>query len=162
MKGAVTKSKPARAYAGAMADNLTGSGTQVLGLLNTQGVKGQLVRYGISGVVLALFYSVVYWVLATQAGVPALIANTIAFLVSLAAGWLIHSRWSFRGHGPSERSGLAYGRYFLVNVAAYGLNSFWVWLIVLRSGGSVALSIVPILGVTPWICFWINRRWTFA
>lgn len=162
MKGAVTKSKPAPGYASAMADNFTGSGAQVLGLLNTQGVKGQLVRYGISGAVLALFYSAVYWTLATQSGVPALIANTFAFLISLAAGWLIHSRWSFRGHGPSRRSGLAYGRYFIVNVAAYGLNSFWVWLIVIRSGGSVALSIVPILGVTPWVCFWINRRWTFA
>lgn len=162
MKTAVTKSKPAPAMRGAMADDLTGSGTQVLGLLNTQGVKGQLLRYGISGVFLAFFYSAVYWTLATQAGVPALIANTAAFLVSLAAGWLIHSRWSFRGHGPSERGGLAYGRYFLVNVAAYGLNSFWVWLIVLRLGGSVELSLVPILGVTPWICFWINRRWTFA
>lgn len=145
-----------------MAYNLTGSGTEVLGLLNAQGVKGQLVRYGISGVFLALFYSAVYWALATQAGIPALIANTAAFLVSLAAGWLIHSRWSFRGHGPSERNGLAYGRYFIVNVAAYGLNSLWVWLIVIRSGGSVELSLVPILGITPWICFWINRRWTFA
>ncbi|HLL31395.1 MAG TPA: GtrA family protein [Allosphingosinicella sp.] len=145
-----------------MADNLTGSGTQVLWLLNTQGVKGQLVRYGISGVILALFYSAVYWTLAALAGVPALIANTAAFLVSLAAGWLIHSRWSFRGHGRAERTGLAYGRYVIVNAAAYGLNSFWVWLIVERSGGSVTLSIVPILGITPWICFWINRRWTFA
>jgi len=162
MKGAVTKSKPAPPKAGAMAVNLTGSGTQVLGLLNTQGVRGQMVRYGISGAFLAFFYSAVYWLLAERAGIPALVANTAAFLVSLAAGWLIHSRWSFRGHGSGERSGLAYGRYFIVNVAAYGLNSFWVWLIVIRSGGSVALSIVPILGVTPWICFWINRRWTFA
>jgi putative flippase GtrA len=162
MKIAVTGSKPAPRYADAMAVILTESGTELLRLLNTQGVTGQLVRYGISGAILALFYSAVYWTLATQGGVPALIANTFAFLVSLAAGWLIHSRWSFRGHGPSDRTGLAYGRYFIVNVAAYGLNSFWVWLIVLRVGGSVELSLVPILGVTPWICFWINRRWTFA
>jgi putative flippase GtrA len=162
MKGSVTKSKPALPNAGAMADDLTGSGAQVLGLLNSRGVKGQLVRYGISGAFLAFFYSAVYWTLAAQAGVPALLANSAAFLVSLAAGWLIHSRWSFRGHGPSERTGLAYGRYFIVNVAAYGLNSFWVWLVVLRSGGSVELSLVPILGITPWVCFWINRRWTFA
>ncbi|HYI41876.1 MAG TPA: GtrA family protein [Allosphingosinicella sp.] len=145
-----------------MAGDILKSGAEVLGLLNTQGVKGQLVRYGIAGAILAFFYSAVYWLLAAQAGIAALVANTAAFLVSLAAGWLIHSRWSFRGHGPSERSGLAYGRYFLVNIAAYGLNSFWVWLIVLRLGGSVELSLLPILGVTPWVCFWINRRWTFA
>jgi putative flippase GtrA len=135
---------------------------EVLRLLNRQGVQGQLVRYAISGAMLAFFYSAFYWVLADRFGVPALVANTAAFIVSLALGWLIHSRWSFRGHGAGERDRLAKGRYLVVNVAAYGLNSLWVWLIVERSGGSVTLSIVPILGITPWICFWINRRWTFA
>ena len=133
----------------------------MLSLLNSPGVKGQILRYAISGGVLALFYAAVYWTLAEPVRIPPLIANTLAFLVSLALGWVIHSRWSFRGHG-GERTPIAYGRYFLVNFAAYGLNSFWVWLIVVRLGGSVTLSIVPILGVTPWICFWINRRWTFA
>ena len=130
-------------------------------LLNGHGVTGQMVRYAISGGLLALLYTAVYWTLAELAAVPALIANSLAFLVSLATGWIVHSRWSFRGHG-GQRTPIAYGRYLLVNIAAYGLNSFWVWLIVERSGGSVTLSVVPILGVTPWICFWINRRWTFA
>lgn len=133
---------------------------QLFTLLNDEGVRGQALRYTISGGLLALFYSAAYWSLAELGGIAPLVANSLAFAVSLALGWIVHSRWSFRGHG-SNRTPLAYGRYLIVNVSAYGLNSFWVWLIVERLEGSVSLSILPILGVTPWICFWINRRWTF-
>ena len=131
-------------------------------LTSDQGLAGQIVRYGISGGLLTLFYSAVYWTVAVPLSVPALIANSAAFLVTLVAGWLIHSRWSFRGHGQSDRPPIAYARFLLINLAGYALNSFWVWLIVLRLGGSVTLSIVPIALVTPWLSFWLNRRWAFA
>lgn len=131
-------------------------------LTSNGGLSGQMLRYGISGGLLTLFYSAVYWTMAARLSVPALIANTIAFLLTLAAGWLIHSRWSFRGHGRRERPRIAYARFLLINLAGYALNSFWVWLIVVRLGGSVALSILPIVLITPWLMFWLNRRWTFA
>ena len=41
------------------------------------------------GGLLTVFYSAVYWTMAARLSVPALIANTIAFLLTLAAGWLI-------------------------------------------------------------------------
>ena len=124
-------------------------------------LTGQMLRYGVSGVALTLFYSTVYWAVATQLGVPALIANSVAFVLNLAAGWIIHSRWSFRGHGRRERPREAYKRFVLINLAGYALNSFWVWLIVERLGGSVPASICLVL-ITPWLMFWLNRRWTFA
>ena len=123
---------------------------------------GQILRYGISGGLLTVFYSAVYWTAAVPFAVPALIANSVAFLLTLVAGWIIHSRWSFRGHGRRERPRIAYVRFLLVNLAGYALNSFWVWLIVIRLGGSVSLSILPIVLVTPWMMFWLNRRWAFA
>ena len=125
-------------------------------------LTGQILRYGISGALLTVFYSAIYWTAAVPLSVPALIANSLAFVATLVAGWLIHSRWSFRGHGDSERPPIAYVRFLLINLAGYALNSFWVWLIVLRLGGSVALSILPIAFVTPWLSFWLNRRWAFA
>lgn len=132
-------------------------------LLNhDRGLIGQILRYGISGGLLTVFYSVVYWTTAEQFAVPPMIANTLAFVLTLVAGWVIHSRWSFRGHGRPDRPPIAYARFLLINLAGYALNSFWVWLIVLRLGGSVALSIVPIALVTPWLSFWLNRRWAFA
>jgi putative flippase GtrA len=131
-------------------------------LTSNPNLTGQMLRYGVSGVLLTLFYSTVYWAVATQLGVPALIANSAAFVLTLATGWVIHSRWSFRGHGPRERPREAYKRFVLINLAGYALNSFWVWLIVERLGGSVLMSILPIVLITPWLMFWLNRRWTFA
>ena len=123
---------------------------------------GQMVRYLISGGLLTFLYSGVYWTLASLFQVPVLLANTAAFLANLCAGWLIHSRWSFAGHGPDRRPRAAYGRFLLVNVAGYALNSLWVWLIVERLGGSVTASLLPIVLVTPPLMFWLNRRWTFS
>jgi putative flippase GtrA len=131
-------------------------------LLAARGWHGQMARYAISGGALTLLYSAVYWTLAEPLAVPALLANTVAFLVNLAVGWAIHSRWSFAGHGPDVRPRAAYGRFFLVNIAGYALNSFWVWLIVERLQGSVTASLIPIVLATPLFMFWANRRWTFS
>lgn len=125
-------------------------------------LQGQVLRYTISGIGLVLFYSALYWLTAVPLRIAPLIANSIAFAATLAAGWIIHSRWSFRGHGPERRSPFAYGRFLIVNLAGYALNSVWVWLIVERLGGPVSLPIVPIALVTPWLSFWLNRRWTFG
>ena len=125
-------------------------------------LKGQIVRYGISGGVLVLFYAAIYWTVAELLDIPVLIANTIAFMAALVLGWAVHSRWSFRGHGRRDRPMIAYSRFLLVNLAGYALNSFWVWLIVERLLGSVTASLVPIIFVTPWLSFWANRRWTFS
>ena len=121
----------------------------------------QIVRYTISGIGLVIFYSALYWTAAVPLRIAPLVANTIAFGATLVTGWIIHSRWSFHGHGPDTRPRIAYARFLVVNLAGYALNSFWVWLIVERLGGSVGVSILPIATVTPAASFWLNRRWTF-
>lgn len=130
--------------------------------MRQSGWMGQIVRYGISGGALVLLYSAIYWTGAQAFGIPPLIANSIAFAVTLALAWAVHSRWSFRGHGRRDRPLVAYSRFLLVNLAGYALNSFWVWLIVGRLHGSVTVSLLPIALVTPWLSFWANRQWTFS
>jgi len=124
-------------------------------------VSGQIVRYGISGGLLTLLYSAIYWTTAVPLAVHPLLANSLAFLVTVAVGYVVHSRWSFRGHGSRDRPMLSYAKFFTVNIAGYAQNSFWVWLIVQKLDLSVPLSIVPMVFVTPWVAFWLNRRWTF-
>lgn len=125
-------------------------------------VHAQIVRYGISGVALTLLYSAIYWTTAEPLHVHPLLANTLAFLITVAIGYVVHSRWSFRGHGSRDRPVLAYAKFFLVNIAGYAQNSFWVWLIVQQLDLSVPLSIVPMVFITPWVAFWLNRHWTFG
>ena len=121
----------------------------------------QIGRYAISGAGLTAFYSAVYWGTAVPLGVPPLVANTIAFVLTFAIGYVIHSRWSFRGHGSRAKPVRGYTRFLIVNLLGYALNSFWVWLIVERMESTVAMSLIPIAFITPWLSFWMNRRWTF-
>jgi putative flippase GtrA len=62
---------------------------------------GQLLRFGIVGFSLAAVYSAIYWYLATYV-MPPVAAVVFAFLVAVSLGFVLHSRWSFRGHGKRE------------------------------------------------------------
>lgn len=126
-----------------------------------RGLTGEALRYVVSGLVLAALYSAVYWTLAARLGVPVLVANTIAFAVNLMAGWTLHSRWSFANRRTAGPARIAYAGYFAINFASYALNSLWVWAIVDRLHGSVGLSIIPVVTVTPALTFALNRAWIF-
>jgi putative flippase GtrA len=121
---------------------------------------GQGLRYGLTGIALAGLYAAIYWCGATLVEMPAQLANGAGFAAALVAGYILHSRWSFRGHG--QRSSWSWGRFLVVNFAGYLINCLWVWLIVDRLAYPVALSIVPIVTLTPIFTFLLNRGWTFA
>lgn len=125
-------------------------------------IKVQAFRYLLSGAILTLIYTSIYWTLAGLLTVPPLLANTIGFLVALICGWVIHSRWTFEGQGDRSRPVAAFIRFLTVNLMGYALNSFWVWLIVTQLGSDIALPIIPIAVVTPAIMFIANRFWTFG
>jgi putative flippase GtrA len=131
-----------------------------IALSSSRELAGQMLRYGVTGVALAALYAAIYWAGATLLAMPAQLANGAGFLAALIAGYVLHSRWSFRGHG--RRSGWSWSRFLVVNFAGYLLNCLWVWLIVDELARPVALSIVPIVTLTPLFTFLLNRRWTFA
>jgi len=123
-------------------------------------VGGQALRYGLIGIALAGLYASIYWYGATLIEMPAQLANGAGFAAALVAGYLLHSHWSFRGHG--QRSSWSWGRFLVVNFVGYLMNCLWVWLIVDELSYPVALSIVPIVTLTPIVTFLLNRGWTFA
>lgn len=119
-------------------------------------------RYLVSGALLTSLYSSIYWTLAGPLNTPPLLANTAGFLAALVSGWVLHSRWTFRGQGDRSRPVVSYLRFLTVNLAGYALNSLWVWLIVTVFAGNVALPIIPIALLTPALMFVANRFWTFG
>jgi putative flippase GtrA len=123
---------------------------------------GQLVRYGIAGIGVAMAYSAVYETTLRVFEAGSQVANTLAFLVSVSIGYFIHSRWSFRDHGRRDAPLRNTSRFLAVNVATFVINSFWVWLIVDRLELSPHLPLAPILLLMPWFSFWLNRHWTFG
>jgi putative flippase GtrA len=87
------------------------------------------------------------------------IGNFLAYVSAAATGYVMHSRWSFRGHGERTRGTAA--RFVVVSLISLALNSFWVWLITgpLRLGP--AWPIAPMIFVTPAVTFVLNRQWVF-
>jgi putative flippase GtrA len=122
---------------------------------------GQLVRYAITGGLASIVNIAIYWVGATFLGVNPNLAMLIGYVGAVVTGYVVHSRWSFRGHGRRDNVVRTGGRFFLVSLVSLALNSFWVWLLVEHFGGPTWWPIPLVLGVTPLAIFWLNRRWVF-
>ena len=129
--------------------------------MNARALAGQAVRYGIAGMLLAGLYSAVYWLLAVPLRLAPQLANLVAFLVNLVAGWRLHSRFSFRGHGYRRSAADARLRFAAINLAGYGLNALWVWLVVHPLRLPPGWAIAPIVTVTPAFNFILNRWLVF-
>ena len=120
---------------------------------------GQLVRFAIVGFALAALYSAIYWYLATYVMTPVL-AVVIAFLVSVSIGFVLHSRWSFRGHGREEDHKLKI-QFLLVQTSGFLLNEVFTWVLTGPMHGATWWPLVPAIFVTPLATFALNRQLVF-
>ena len=121
---------------------------------------GQLVRFALVGLFLAAIYSAIYWYLATYVMTPVL-AVVIAFLVSVSIGFVLHSRWSFRGHGKTEDHRLKV-KFLLVQGFGFLMNEAFTWAL---TGplfhGPTWWPLIPAIFVTPLATFLLNRQLVF-
>jgi putative flippase GtrA len=120
---------------------------------------GQLVRFAIVGFALAALYSAIYWYLATYVMAPVL-AVVIAFLVSVSIGFVLHSRWSFRGHGREEDNKLKL-KFLLVQTSGFLLNEAFTWVLTGPMHGATWWPLVPAIFITPLATFALNRQLVF-
>jgi len=120
---------------------------------------GQLVRFTLVGLFLAAIYSAVYWYLATYVMTP-VTAVVIAFVVSVTIGFVLHSRWSFRGHGNSEDRRLKI-KFLAVQATGFLLNEAFTWVLTGPMHGPTWWPLVPAIFVTPFATFFLNRQWVF-
>jgi putative flippase GtrA len=127
-----------------------------------EGLLGQMIRFGLTGALLTLLVAAGYWVLATPFGVEPMLSMTINYLVFTGLGYVLHSRFSFKGHGARDRAGLRTARFFTVNTLGFLLNQLFVWVLVKQMGGPTWWPVIPILFVTPLVSFALNRRWVFG
>ena len=122
---------------------------------------GQFVRYALTGGLASIVNIGVYWVLAWRGMNPNL-AWTLGFVAAVLVGYVVHSRWSFRGHGRRDNLARTGGRFVVVSLVSFGLNQLWVWLLVVQLGLPLWAPYPLVLGVTPLIVFALNRRWVFG
>lgn len=120
---------------------------------------GQLVRFAIVGFSLAALYSAIYWYLATYF-MPPVVAVVIAFLVSVSIGFVLHSRWSFRGHGKREDHAMKV-KFLAVQSSGFVLNEIFTWVLTGPLHGPTWWPLIPAIFVTPMATFLLNRHLVF-
>lgn len=121
---------------------------------------GQLARFIVSGAFVTALGVAVYALVAIGLRWHPQLGNFLAYVVAMATGYLMHSRWSFRDHGGERTHGTKL-RFVLVSLASLALNSFWVWLLYTQLDWGRGAPIVPMLFVTPAVTFVLNRQWVF-
>ena len=127
----------------------------------SRGLLGQLLRYAITGGLASAVNIGVYWALAAG-GLDPNLAWAIGFAAAVAVGYVVHSRWSFRGHGRRDNPARTGGRFVAVSLVSFALNQFWVWLLVQHLDLPLWAPYPLVLGVTPLVVFALNRRWVFS
>ena len=120
----------------------------------------QLARFVVSGAFVTALGVAVYAIVALLLRWNPQLGNFLAYVVAAAAGYLMHSRWSFRDHG-GERTHATKVRFVVVSILSYALNSFWVWLLFTRLHAGRAAPMLPMVFVTPAVTFALNRQWVF-
>ena len=122
----------------------------------------QLVRFGITGGLVTALGLAIYALIALWYRGSPQIANLMAYAVAAATGYVLHSRFSFRGHGQRDKVTRRTIRFAIVSLVSLALNSFWVWLGTQPLGLGPEWPMVPMLFVTPLATFFLNRQWVFG
>ena len=119
----------------------------------------QIVRYGVNGSIVTLFYSAVLVVLDSWTHLPLQICNFAGYLGAVTLGYVLHSRVTFRNHGSRDHASKV--RFVLASIPSLMLNAFWVWLLTDALKLPHWTLYVPIWLVTPAMLFALNRWWVF-
>lgn len=122
----------------------------------------QILRYIVTGAVVTMLGVAVYWALAALVHLPTLVANLGAYVVSVAIGYIAHSRFSFRDHGGRDETTVRASRFVAVSLFSLALNSLWVWIATVALPGPIWAPIPAMVFVTPVAVFLLNRKWVFA
>jgi len=125
-------------------------------------LAAQLLRFAVSGGLVTLLGVGIYALAASRFGWPPLLATLAAYAVSGVVGYLLHSRFSFAGHGRRDSIARTGSRFFASMAFGYALNSLFVWGLTGPLGGAWWWPVPMMIFVTPLIVFVVSRKWVFA
>lgn len=125
---------------------------------------GQIVRFGIAGGLSTLIYSAVYlpltfWVFPRE---HAVYAVPFAFAVAVTAGYVLHSRWSFRGHGTRQPGMRQQAQFVGVQASGMALNAAITWIGTAWFGLPAWAPLLPAVALATIFTFILNRWLVFA
>jgi putative flippase GtrA len=122
-------------------------------------VLAQLFRFVLSGGFVTALGVGIYAIVALGLRWHPQVGNLLAYLVAMGTGYVLHSKWSFKGHGSrTQTTGI---KFVTVSLISLALNSFWVWLLTEPLKLDPEWPMVPMVFVTPAVTFLLNRQWVF-
>jgi putative flippase GtrA len=121
----------------------------------------QLFRYGVTGGGVTLLGAGLYWITTEFYGATPLMGTLLAYLIAVVVGYVLHSRFTFKGHGSRDNTVRTTSRFFMGSLLSYGLNSLLVWIVTGPMGFASVWGLIPIVFITPIIIFIVNRYWVF-
>ena len=132
--------------------------------LRENAMLGQIVRFGIAGGISTLIYSAVYlpltfWVFPRE---HAVYAVPFAFAVAVTAGYVLHSRWSFRDHGSRDRGRWQQAQFVGVQASGMALNAAVTWIGTAQLGLPAWAPLLPAVALATIVTFILNRWLVFA
>jgi putative flippase GtrA len=130
--------------------------------LRTHRLFRQIIRFGITGSLLTSLTSGGYWAMAELANIDPNLSLAIAFTLTSALGFIIHSRWSFADQLRVENTSVRISKFFITNAIGFLSNQFLVWLFVKQLEGETWWAIPPMIIVTPVLTFILHRKWVFG
>jgi putative flippase GtrA len=122
----------------------------------------QLVRFAVSGGLVTLLGVGIYALAASRLGWSPLLATFAAYAVAGVVGYLLHSRFSFAGHGRRDNLARTGSRFFASMALGYALNSLFVWVLTGPLDGAWWWPVPMMIFVTPLVVFVVSRKWVFA
>lgn len=133
-------------------------------LVGGRDVADQLMRFAVAGGLSTIIYSAVYLPLTGTVfpGSRAVYAVPFAFAVAVTAGYFLHSRWSFKGHGKREAGGLQQLKFVAVQASGVGLNALITWTGTAVLGYPAWVPLLPAVGVATIFTFILNRWLVFS
>lgn len=127
-----------------------------------QALFWQVARYGVTGLFVTACQAAIYWSLAAPADLHPQLANGIGYVAALCIGYVLHSHFTFRGHGDRAAPAAARGvKFVAVSLVSYALNALWVGLCVMLMRWPEWSPIPAMIFVTPAVVFGLNRQWVF-
>lgn len=133
-------------------------------LVGGRDVADQLMRFAIAGGLSTIIYAAVYLPLTATvfAGARAVYAVPFAFAVAVTAGYFLHSRWSFKGHGTRQSGGLQQAKFVAVQASGVGLNALVTWIGTAVLGFPAWVPLLPAVLLATIVTFILNRWLVFA
>ena len=132
--------------------------------LRGNALLGQLIRFGIVGVLSTLIYTAVYLPLTLYVFERrhAVYAVPFGFTVAVIAGFILHSRWSFKGHGTRAPGPAQQAKFVAVQASGMALNAFITWIGTAKFGYAPWVPLLPAVVLATMLTFYLNRRLVFA